>query len=693
VADEANHDALDELTRPLGLSTTDQWRLTINDVSSEVLQLQNNGMSHPGYMNRAPENLPPSFRIGMKVACSSLDPGAPTTTEIRANFLSFLGQPPVMDLVRGLTPLDDGLTWRARDDNPRHNFAAVLCLQDSEEAPAAWARLLVPEELTRQYGRDSRCAYFVLYVEPRSADGNPAPAATLVSWHQRLCGALKLPTALTEFLAGQLGLSTSIDPTAEVGVWLKAPRVLTELIDVDGYSSVQGSPQSNWYTGFATADPNGQRPDGLAESWLRQLCDSALHLDGYEADLASLRPNTGTGQRLTVKVLQQDFDVWRHVAYIVGIQVGITNDTDNMIRLTSIGIGSDWGHNPPVDMPKIDALERLDLQREADTRRIDRYAPELRNHSAVLPHQSICGWVVTWMPRPSGGGTPNMTLSIREAVGHQHRTVIRREDPQVYHSQEADTAVNEGYQSTPSAANVLAQRFQAEWATDISLFAKLKKQPSFQEVSEGLHRGSELGLISKHGIRAPLEATSIYLRIPHPDNWTSDTLIPLHLEERWLENILVHEWTPDQSFVDTFHSIAKKLRSTLRWEGEASYNPDATLDHFASLLLYGIETIRKGSSDYIDRIFQIVEDDWIITEWELIDKAHHYQILYKRFNEDDWVRHVNEKTWVNSNNFLEAFGTAQMLIYKKIFEGRLPPGWEPPNMWPFKFSFDAGATE
>jgi hypothetical protein len=275
----------------------------------------------------------------------------------------------------------------------------------------------------------------VLYVEPRSADGRPAPAASLVGWHQRLSEALKLPAALAEFVTGQLGLSTSADPAAEIGVWLKAPRALTELIDVDGYASVEGSAQSNWYMGFAMADPSGQRLGDLAEAWLRQLCDSALHLDDYEADLASLRSSTAAGQRLAVKVLQQDFDVWRHLAYIVGLQVEITNTTDNVIRLSSIGIGSDWGHNPPPgDLPIIDDSERLDLQREIDARRTRRYTPELRSHSWVSPHESISGWVVTWMPRPSMGGTPSLTVSIREAVGNQYLTVIPRTAPQVYMS-------------------------------------------------------------------------------------------------------------------------------------------------------------------------------------------------------------------------------------------------------------------
>ena len=164
-----------------GPAVTDRWRPTINEVSSEMLQLQNNGMSHPGYTSRPSENLPPSVRIGMSVACSPLDPATPTTSEVRARFLSFLGQPPVMDLVRELTTLSDGLAWRARDDNPRHNFAAILSLPDTEEAPVAWARLLLPEEMTRRYGRDFRMLPISCSTPSRDqlmAVGFPPPASS-----------------------------------------------------------------------------------------------------------------------------------------------------------------------------------------------------------------------------------------------------------------------------------------------------------------------------------------------------------------------------------------------------------------------------------------------------------------------------------------------------------------------------------
>src|SRR5215469_11463036 len=54
---------------------------------------------------------------------------------------------------------------------------------------------------------------------------------------------------------------------------------------------------------------------------------------------------------------------------------------------------------------------------------------------------------------------------------------------------------------TPSTADLLAKRYGDEWAADISLFAQLNTQPSFQVVANALRRGVELDIVSKHDIR------------------------------------------------------------------------------------------------------------------------------------------------------------------------------------------------
>jgi hypothetical protein len=54
-----------------------------------------------------------------------------------------------MDLVRELTEIRRGAVWTARDDSPPFNFGAVLAVPGTEEALVAWARVLLPETITR----------------------------------------------------------------------------------------------------------------------------------------------------------------------------------------------------------------------------------------------------------------------------------------------------------------------------------------------------------------------------------------------------------------------------------------------------------------------------------------------------------------------------------------------------------------
>lgn len=302
-----------------------------------------------------------------------------------------------------------------------------------------------------------------------------------------------------------------------------------------------------------------------------------------------------------------------------------------------------------------------------------------------------------WPSRPATNGAPPSDSAKPVPPGKTEATASS-EDTDVTDALVNAAVIDEGLDEdvsgeelAPSSADLLAQRFGAEWQKDIDLFAKLKQHPSFEDVSAALYRGAELNLISKHGIRAPLEHTSTYIRIPHPDDWLGNK-VPLHVEARWLEEILVYEWPSGQPFVEMLFSLAMRMRPTVYWEGEQSYAPEATFEHFSELLLYGIETIRKGHASVINRIFQIFDDDWVITEWELIDKVNHYQVLFSRLDESDWLSHVTEKTWVNRSTFELAFGTSQMLIYDRIFEGDLPSGWKPPKMWPFKIVLPDGTV-
>lgn len=428
-ADQAVTPPSDEVSELAGPAVTDRWQSSLNGVSSEMLQLQNNSMNHPGYWRRSSTDTPPSVRIGIQVACAQLDPAA-SSSVLRAKILRFLGQSAVMDLVHELTEVQGGAVWTARDDNPPFNFGAVLAQPTAEEAPVAWARVLLPETITRMYGRDARSAYFLLYVEPRTASRDPAEAASLVGWHQRLSGALALPTAFAALLADDLALPTSNDPPTGVGIWLKAPRALTELVEVDAFDVVEGSPQSNWFMGVAIASPDGEQLSEMVQAWLRQMCDSSLHLNDYESALASLDSHT-PGLRLAVRVIRDEWDTWQDVAYIAALEVELSNASDTSIRIAAVELRSGWGGQPPAELPVLDVNHRDALDRDIASFRSGAYAPKLTSLRSVPPHASMTGWVITGMAKPPSGGTPQLELTVREAVGTTSLTVIPRTNRQV----------------------------------------------------------------------------------------------------------------------------------------------------------------------------------------------------------------------------------------------------------------------
>ena len=261
-------------------------------------------MSHPGYPL---ENPPPSMRTALLVGCVPLGT-RPATSDIRAKFLSFLSRQPISGFLAAATAVPDGFTWTAWGDQPRRVFGAVLNGSDQQAAPIAWARLLLPEDGASTMN-ESRCAELVLHVYPRTPGGDPAPAANLAAWYDRLTGAIALPGALAQSLTDDLGLVTAAEPPAQIGVSLDTPSSMTDLVDPEDITMLAGTSAPTWFLGWAVADPDGQAASGLALTWLTQMCDSTLHLNGYEPVLEAItnlgqapgRTVPETGQVLTVQ--------------------------------------------------------------------------------------------------------------------------------------------------------------------------------------------------------------------------------------------------------------------------------------------------------------------------------------------------------------------------------------------------------
>jgi hypothetical protein len=224
----------------------------------------------------------------VRIAYSPLDSVRPSTSEIRRAFLRLLNSRAIAKFIAASTDAT-GAEWSSWEGNGRHNHAAVFTNDPEQGAPTAWARILLPDPGYPSVWRDPRCADFVLHVEPRTRTGESAAPVNLATWQRRFINGLDVPDAIAaSFLVGDLRLRIGEEPTTKIAAWLEGRPDLSTLVDIAGFRRLGGTQMSPWFGGYAVADGDGEPPSSLAVEWLRQMCDDALHLDGYEPMLLTL---------------------------------------------------------------------------------------------------------------------------------------------------------------------------------------------------------------------------------------------------------------------------------------------------------------------------------------------------------------------------------------------------------------------
>jgi hypothetical protein len=226
-------------------------------------------------------------KIGMQVACKPMDPSS-SGTELRAKFAAFLNSPAIRQLVVALTHVDPEMSWKnMAGHGPRNLEAALTAGPDPMKGvPAASALFLPPTANEQLYGRDSKAATLIIYVEPRTADGQVPAASDLPTWRAHFGLALAVPAAFAEFLSENLRLGAFDDPPAQLGIWLESsPQPLTVMVDTRGLRTLPGSSPSSQFMGWAYAAPDGDAASRTVRDMLTQLCEYTVHLDGFEQAL------------------------------------------------------------------------------------------------------------------------------------------------------------------------------------------------------------------------------------------------------------------------------------------------------------------------------------------------------------------------------------------------------------------------
>jgi hypothetical protein len=247
------------------------WQVTTEGTQARAPALAME-IALPGttYMKQ-PGDRPPWVRLVVQIGCGQVGDDADWPA-IRAAFGAFLQRPAVAELLADLTHAGQDAAWVRQATSTSSIIDMVL----GDGVASAWLEL--PDGI-RRHGRVEGYALLVVHVEPRGADGTPAPPASPSLWRRQFERALQLPGAFAALLSGELGLRVCGEPPAQAGVRLEAPRDMTELVDITGLAALPGAQLLSQFMVYLTAWPDGAGAVSAADRMTRQMLEEALKID------------------------------------------------------------------------------------------------------------------------------------------------------------------------------------------------------------------------------------------------------------------------------------------------------------------------------------------------------------------------------------------------------------------------------
>lgn len=151
------------------------------------------------------------------------------------------------------------------------------------------------------------------------------------------------------------------------------------------------------------------------------------------------------------------------------------------------------------------------------------------------------------------------------------------------------------------------------------------------------------GLVSPHGLRAPIWETTLHLRFV----LNGDTLTINIEHDNGREHGAV-EWTPDLTPLKVFQQLETIVEEAGQHQGTLLFSPAESIRVAGEALLFAVhysaQKVQSGA-EYFDGIIEHV-DGWFITEDGLVSREHPYYFINQhRMNDLDWEEHISDKGW------------------------------------------------
>jgi hypothetical protein len=200
---------------------------------------------------------------------------------------------------------------------------------------------------------------------------------------------------------------------------------------------------------------------------------------------------------------------------------------------------------------------------------------------------------------------------------------------------------------------------------------------SFENLGKIFERAGELDSISKRGLRVQLPGLWERVRFTHvyrqEQGGVRVPMILLHLEDARGRKLDVSAiWTAEEGVTDLMTRFAEDWQRAGTYHGPGSIEADALFQRLIQSLQLAIHGRTTGiEGEALDRLVELPTTDWAITDFGLeraLGPGYGIKVRDILDRPAQIREHLLDKTWIDAENFREAFQAAEM--YFKGIHGR-----------------------
>lgn len=215
---------------------------------------------------------------------------------------------------------------------------------------------------------------------------------------------------------------------------------------------------------------------------------------------------------------------------------------------------------------------------------------------------------------------------------------------------------------------ILGEVFKA-WDADTELFKKVGVDPTRQLVIDALSTATHSGLISTKGPRVTVFDTDFQIRFELQEN-PGNTTLRLHLLSASGNQLETISWTDDLDVVQLLAIISQRIFEQPYFDGALGFFPSSIISGISELMVSaseGRKGWRMGARQSFEKLIQIVDDYWVVTDSRIFPKDRpYYTIAISRVDEMDWAEHIKGKRWNGESGIDTALAVARQLHQEEV---------------------------